>query len=91
MGNYSCECINAHRKSGTLVNVKTTGAKSIYPNVQDIVGGVKELLASGDRQGSLFPDEEDTKRRLLCEAVDKLKDKYGENSLARGRTTGDKG
>jgi DNA polymerase-4 len=47
-------------------------------------------LEAGARQGSLFPDEADTKRRLLCETVDKLKNKYGEDILARGRTIGDK-
>ncbi|MBP1763226.1 MAG: polymerase [Firmicutes bacterium] len=42
-------------------------------------------LEPGGKQISLFPDETEIKRELVCGAVDKLKNKYGEAILMRGR------
>jgi len=42
-------------------------------------------LETGGKQISLFPDETEIKRGLVSDAVDKLKNKYGEAVLLRGR------
>jgi len=47
-------------------------------------------LEPGEKQISLFPDEAEIKKSLVCQTVDKLKNKYGETILMRGRVDEEK-
>ncbi|MBP2641809.1 MAG: polymerase [Firmicutes bacterium] len=47
-------------------------------------------LEPGGKQISLFPDETEIKKKLVCQTVDKLKNKYGETVLMRGRVDEEK-
>ena len=42
-------------------------------------------LEQDGKQTSLFPDASEIKKNLVCQTVDKLKNKYGETILMRGR------
>ncbi len=47
-------------------------------------------LEPGQKQISLFPDEIEIKKNLVCQTVDNLKNKYGETILMRGRVDEEK-